>query len=214
MLLSGMHLGQLAGIPVFTRRQAHASRTYEIAKRLIDVFGAAALMVLCTPIVLISALSVRVSSPGPVFFAHTRIGIRGKPFKIYKLRTMCQNSPPYAKHPDSSDDDRITRIGAWLRRFSIDELPQLYNVLKGDMSLVGPRPEMPFVVQKYDEIQRQRLTVKPGLTGLWQISADRAFSIHENLQYDLFYIERRSASLDMAILFITPFVVLAWKRTT
>jgi lipopolysaccharide/colanic/teichoic acid biosynthesis glycosyltransferase len=125
---------------------------------------------------------------------------------------MRVDSPRYDHHPEEATDRRVTPVGRWLRRTSIDEIPQLVNVLRGEMSLVGPRPEMPFVVERYDEIQRLRLTVKPGVTGLWQISADRAFRIHDNLQYDLYYVDHRSALLDVAIVCATPFVLLARDR--
>jgi lipopolysaccharide/colanic/teichoic acid biosynthesis glycosyltransferase len=147
-----------------------------------------------------------------VLFAQQRVGLCGRLFRIYKLRTMHAGAPVQALHPSRSDDPRITAVGRLLRRLSIDELPQLWNVLRGEMSLVGPRPEMPFVVAGYDPIQRQRLSVKPGITGLWQISADRAFQIHANVHYDLYYVEHRSLSLDAAILLMTPFVLLARHR--
>jgi lipopolysaccharide/colanic/teichoic acid biosynthesis glycosyltransferase len=112
-------------------------------------------------------------------------------------------APHYALSPTSSLDPRITKIGAFLRRTSLDEIPQLLNVLKGDMSLVGPRPEMPFIVEQYNALHRQRLRVEQGITGLWQISADRAYSIHENIQYDLYYIHHRNFFMDLAILLHT-----------
>jgi exopolysaccharide biosynthesis polyprenyl glycosylphosphotransferase len=213
ILISSLRLGRVAGIPVFTRRSADAPRAYLMTKRLIDVLGALLALFVTSPVLLVGAVAVRFSSPGPVFFRQMRVGLNGKPFTIYKLRTMSQEAPQYALHPDSSEDPRITRVGQCLRRLSIDELPQLFNVLKGDMSLVGPRPEMQFVVDKYDDTQRQRLTVMPGVTGLWQISADRAFKIHDNIQYDLYYAENRSVSLDLAILLSTPVVLLAKNRT-
>jgi len=116
---------------------------------------------------------------------------------------MRVETPTYALHPTGTDDPRVTRIGRWLRRSSLDELPQLINVLKGEMSLVGPRPEMPFIVERYNDLHRQRLQVIPGLTGLWQLSADRSFQIHENIQYDLYYIRHRSFFMDLAILLHT-----------
>jgi len=122
---------------------------------------------------------------------------------------MNVDSPKYDFSPQASDDPRITRVGRFLRRTSLDELPQLLNVLKGDMSLVGPRPEMPFIVEQYSPIHRQRLQVTPGITGLWQLSADRAFLIHENIQYDLYYIRNRSFFMDLAILLHT--VVFAMR---
>jgi lipopolysaccharide/colanic/teichoic acid biosynthesis glycosyltransferase len=131
------------------------------------------------------------------------VGKDGKLFNLYKFRTMRTDSPKYDFSPTVSDDPRITRIGRFLRRTSFDELPQLINVIKGDMSLVGPRPEMPFIVEQYKAAHRQRLRVRPGITGLWQLSADRAFQIHENIQYDLYYIRHRSFFMDFAILLHT-----------
>ena len=141
--------------------------------------------------------------------ARMRVGRAGRLFNLYKFRTMRMDAPKYGLHPADADDPRITRIGRWLRRTSLDELPQLINVLKGDMSLVGPRPEMPFIVRRYNVNQRQRLRVTPGLTGLWQLSADRSFLIHENIQYDLYYIRHRNFFMDLAILLHT--VVFAMK---
>ncbi|MDR3413010.1 MAG: sugar transferase, partial [Formivibrio sp.] len=132
-----------------------------------------------------------------------RVGRGGKTFELYKFRTMRVEAPKYGFHPTDSDDPRLTRVGRWLRRTSLDELPQLINVLKGEMSLVGPRPEMPFIVERYNNYHRQRLQVIPGLTGLWQLSADRAFLIHENIQYDLYYIRNRNFFMDLAILLHT-----------
>jgi exopolysaccharide biosynthesis polyprenyl glycosylphosphotransferase len=207
LLLATLRFGQVGGVPVFTRRRVQADPLYEISKRLLDLLLATVALLLTAPILAVAAALVKLSSPGPVIFRQTRIGRYGKPFTVYKLRTMHAHAPAYALHPTDRGDPRITKVGRWLRRASIDELPQLVNVLRGDMSLVGPRPEMPFVVAQYDDIQRQRLTVPPGITGLWQISADRAFRIHDNMQYDLYYVENRSLSLDLAILMLTPFVL-------
>jgi lipopolysaccharide/colanic/teichoic acid biosynthesis glycosyltransferase len=113
------------------------------------------------------------------------------------------DAPAYAYSPKEGEDRRITRMGRWLRRTSIDELPQLLNVLRGEMALVGPRPEMPFIVKEYQQIHKQRLEVTPGITGLWQLSADRAFLIHENIHYDLYYIRYRNFFMDIAILMHT-----------
>ena len=122
---------------------------------------------------------------------------------MFKFRTMQVNAPAYDFSPKESSDSRITRVGRYLRKTSLDELLQLFNVIKGDMSLVGPRPEMPFIVQQYGPRERQRLAVVPGITGLWQLSADRAFLIHENLQYDFYYIRNRGFFMDLAILLHT-----------
>ena len=122
---------------------------------------------------------------------------------MYKFRTMYRDAPQYSYSPGAGEDPRITPVGRFLRRTSLDELPQLVNVLLGHMSLVGPRPEMPFIVEQYTPLQRRRLTVKPGITGLWQLSADRAFLIHENIEYDLYYVRHRSLFMDVAILLHT-----------
>ena len=122
---------------------------------------------------------------------------------MFKFRTMCTDAPTYAYSPKESEDVRITRLGRLLRRTSLDELPQLLNVLLGNMSLVGPRPEMAFIVETYTERHSQRLHVKPGITGLWQLSGDRNYLIHENIEYDLYYIKHRNFFMDIAILLHT-----------
>ena len=118
---------------------------------------------------------------------------------------MYTDAKPYEMNPIDISDPRVTRVGRFLRKISLDELPQIINVIKGNMSLVGPRPEMPFIVEKYNEIQRERLKVTPGITGLWQLSGDRKKAIHENLDYDLYYIRNVSFFLDLAILIETVF---------
>jgi lipopolysaccharide/colanic/teichoic acid biosynthesis glycosyltransferase len=123
---------------------------------------------------------------------------------MFKFRTMYSDAPVYAYSPKAADDRRITKPGRFLRRTSLDELPQLLNVLLGNMSLVGPRPEMPFIVANYAERHAQRLQVKPGITGLWQLSGDRAYLIHENIEYDLYYVQHRNFFMDLAILLHTP----------
>lgn len=212
LLFSTLSFGQLGSLPVFTRRSVQITRAYLATKRAIDLAGAAALLLVSAPALAVGALLVKLTSPGPVFFRQDRIGRGGEPFVIWKLRTMRTDAPKYAYHPGERDDPRITPVGRWLRRLSIDELPQLWNVLRGEMSLVGPRPEMPFIVAEYGDIERQRLTVKPGVTGLWQISADRAFRIHDNIHYDVYYVENRSLTLDLAILVMTPFALLPGGR--
>lgn len=176
---------------------------YEVGKRAFDFAAAAALLLLLSPLLLAIAVLVRLDSAGPVLFRQQRVGKHGKLFQVYKFRTMHAGAPLYSKSPTESCDSRITHLGRFLRRSSLDELPQLLNVLKGEMSLVGPRPEMPFLVETYSARQRQRLQVLPGITGLWQLSADRAFLIHENIQYDLYYIRHRSFFMDVAILLHT-----------
>jgi exopolysaccharide biosynthesis polyprenyl glycosylphosphotransferase len=181
---------------------------YESLKRLFDLVVGNGILIATAPLMAVLALLIRLDSPGPVFFTQQRVGKGGKLFSLYKFRSMYVDAPKYACSPTDSDDSRITRIGRFLRRTSLDELPQLLNVLKGDMSLVGPRPEMPFLVQQHADLHQQRLTVMPGLTGLWQLSADRAFLIHESVQYDLYYIRNRSFFMDAAILLHTMFFAM------
>jgi exopolysaccharide biosynthesis polyprenyl glycosylphosphotransferase len=176
---------------------------YEAIKRVFDFLAAITLLILLFPLCLALALMIRLDSPGPVLFRQQRVGKNSKLFTLYKFRTMGVTAPAYQFSPTESNDPRITRVGRFLRRTSLDELAQLINVVKGDMSLVGPRPEMPFIVEQYSTAHTQRLRVKPGITGLWQLSADRAFQIHENIQYDLYYIRHRSFFMDFAILLHT-----------
>jgi lipopolysaccharide/colanic/teichoic acid biosynthesis glycosyltransferase len=177
-------------------------------KRGLDVVGSCILVVILLPFLLLVAVLIKLNSQGPAIFRQERIGKDGVPFELWKFRSMDTNVPPYERSPTSSSDPRLTALGRILRRLSIDELPQLINVLKGDMSLVGPRPEMPYIVEKYGALERQRLRVKPGITGLWQISPARANPIHEHIEYDLFYIEHRSLLMDCSILVRTVAAVI------
>ena len=192
-------------IPVLRKKQVKPQPFYEFTKRLMDMAGSGVLLLILSPIFITLSFLIRRSSPGPAFFKQKRIGLNGKPFTMYKFRTMYTDSNPYSPTPQSARDSRITRIGRILRKTSLDELPQLINVLTGEMSLVGPRPEMPFVVDQYNDMERLRLVVKPGITGLWQLSADRSIPIHKNLDYDLFYIQNRSFMLDLTLLWRTLF---------
>jgi exopolysaccharide biosynthesis polyprenyl glycosylphosphotransferase len=176
---------------------------YESGKRCLDLLIAGVALALFAPIAVTVAILIKTSSPGPVLFRQERIGKDGCAFHMFKFRSMYHDVPPYGYSPRAQRDPRITPVGRFLRRSSLDELPQLLNVFLGQMSIVGPRPEMPFIVEQYTPLQRQRLVVKPGMTGLWQISADRAFLIHENLEYDLYYVRRRSLFMDIAILLHT-----------
>ena len=174
-----------------------------LVKRVYDVTGALFLMVLLLPLFLVVAILIKLDSPGPILFRHYRIGKGEKRFLLWKFRSMRTDVPGYEASPRSVVDPRLTRVGRVIRRLSVDELPQLVNVLKGDMSLVGPRPEMPFIVARYYSAHRKRLVARPGITGLWQISPARAFPIHENLQYDLHYIRNQNLFMDCAIMLRT-----------
>lgn len=177
-------------------------------KRAMDLIVAVPGALLALPLGLLIAALIRIDSRGPVFFVHERVGREGGRFRIFKFRTMVENADPYAPAPENSADPRITRVGHWLRRTSLDELPQLWNVIRGDMSLVGPRPEMPFVVEKYQPWQRRRLDVPQGITGLWQIAGRKRLPLHNNMEYDFYYIRNRSLFLDCAILLRTVAAVL------
>jgi lipopolysaccharide/colanic/teichoic acid biosynthesis glycosyltransferase len=161
------------------------------------------LLIFAVPVMGIIVAAIWITDGRPALFSQVRVGQFGKRFRILKFRTMYRDVESYAPTPRDQNDPRVTRVGRFLRRTSLDELPQLFNVLRGEMSLVGPRPEMPFIVDQYTPTQRERLLAKPGLTGLWQISADRAFEIHENIDYDLYYIRNRSILLDLVILLHT-----------
>jgi exopolysaccharide biosynthesis polyprenyl glycosylphosphotransferase len=178
---------------------------YAAAKRTTDVIVSSLLLLLLAPLLVLIALLISLDSPGPALFVQKRVGRQGKLFDMYKFRSMHTTARPYDFSPTRSSDPRITTIGRFLRRASFDELPQLINVLLGNMTLVGPRPEMPFIVRRYNSSQRRRLQAIPGITGLWQLSADRAFPIHENIQYDLGYIQNRTFFMDIAILLHTLF---------
>lgn len=193
----------LDGLSLAPRLRTFEPRPCQLGKRAFDLAGAAFLLLALAPLFLLLALLIRLDSPGPAMFSQDRVGRRERLFTLYKFRTMHRGTPPYAPSPVTPRDARITRIGRFLRQSGLDEIPQLFNVLRGEMSLVGPRPEMPLIVSRYTPEQRQRLQVPPGITGLWQLSADRAFPIHENIQYDLYYIRHRGFFLDLSILIHT-----------
>ena len=176
---------------------------YDNGKRLFDCVTAAILLAFSAPLWIIAALAVKLSSPGPIIFRQARVGLNGRLFQMLKFRSMYPNAAKYDKSPEDSADPRLTPAGRFLRKTSLDELPQLWNVLRGDMSLVGPRPEMPYIVEGYNAQERIRLTVPQGLTGIWQLSADRKFAIHESIEYDHYYIENRGFFIDLAILIHT-----------
>lgn len=191
---------EIGGIPLIGIHTPRISALQSAIKRGFDL--ALASLVLAFAIVPMACigLAILLLEGRPVLFRQYRVGLDGKRFRIHKFRTMHTDTARYAHSPDQERDPRITRLGRWLRRSSLDELPQIFDVLRGDMSLVGPRPEMPFIVEQYDAIQRLRLTVKPGMTGLWQISPDRAEAIHLHIDYDIYYIRNQSLLLDIAIL--------------
>ncbi len=202
-----VRIENLDSIPLITRPDRRQSAFSLAAKRVFDLVVSSLVLVITAPVFLVTAILIKRESPGPVFFVQQRIGRDGLPFEMIKFRTMHHNMSGDAPTPRSPWDPRITHIGRWLRRYSLDELPQFINVFVGDMSVVGPRPEMRFIVEQYDSLQKERLRVKPGITGLWQISYARQQAIHENLDYDLYYIENQSFLLDVVICALTGFAV-------
>lgn len=175
-------------------------------KRAMDLVGALAALVLLSPIVVVLCILVRSKLGSPVFFRQVRPGIEGRPFKMVKFRTMTdERGPDGALLPD---DQRLTALGAWLRSTSLDELPELFNVLKGDMSLVGPRPLLMDYLSLYNDRQARRHEVRPGITGWAQINGRNALSWEEKFELDVWYVDNRSLWLDIKILFKTVLQVL------
>ncbi|MFN0243389.1 MAG: sugar transferase [Planctomycetota bacterium] len=203
-----VRIESLDSIPLITRAHSRPSVFSQLGKRVLDVSLSLLVLIVFAPLFVLTAILIKRQSPGPVFFLQNRVGKNGKAFQMYKFRTMHVHMSGDAPKPSSGDDPRITSIGRWLRRFSLDELPQFFNVLLGDMSIVGPRPEMRFIVDQYGPLDRERLRVKPGITGLWQISYARQMAIHDNLDYDLYYIEHQSVLLDLVIIALTLFAVV------
>ena len=210
----------LLGVPMLAYSPARHSPELLIVKRASDLLFAIIGIVLTGPIMLICALATRLSSPGPVLFQQLRSGLNGREFEMYKFRTMgsdAEERQAEIAHLNESagpvfkieTDPRVTPVGRWLRRWSLDELPQLFNVLKGDMSIVGPRPPIPAEVCRYDRWQRRRLSMRPGLTCLWQIKGRHRVGFQEWMRLDLFYIDNWSLRLDFLILCKTVPTVLS-----
>ena len=201
---------QLRRLPEGDIRDRNCGLQYSssLIKRGCDVIGSLLLLVMLFPLFVLIAILIKMDSPGPISFRHYRVGKDGNPFVLWKFRSMRTDVPAYEASPRSVVDGRLTRVGRLIRRLSLDEIPQLINVLKGEMSLVGPRPEMPFIVARYHPIECERLIARPGITGLWQISPARAFPIHENLQYDLHYVRNQNFFLDCAIVLRTIAAVI------
>ena len=201
----------LMGLPVINIRYVALTNTLNwVAKRVVDVTGSFVGILLSSPLMLAAAVSIKLTSKGPVIFKQERVGLHNKNFKMYKFRTMEMQKPTAEqKGWTVKDDPRVTKIGKLLRRTSLDELPQLFNILMGDMSLVGPRPERPQFVEKFkEEIPRYMIKhqVRPGLTGWAQINGYRGdTSIRKRIEYDLFYIENWSMAFDFRIMFLTIF---------
>ena len=190
--------------------RARTRRSYAVVKRCIDLAAALLGLVLLWPVFLLVALAIRLDGPGPVLFRQERVGRGGKHFHLFKFRTMLPGARSEGNtgkvlvdEPVAGDDPAITRTGRILRDYGLDELPQLINIVRGDMSLVGPRPTIPEQVEAYTAWERQRLDVPPGITGLAQISGRNALDWPERIRLDLIYIERRSTLEDLRLLLLT-----------
>jgi exopolysaccharide biosynthesis polyprenyl glycosylphosphotransferase len=211
MLIQQVRFEEIEGIPLLRMKQPRPSYIYLMIKRLFDVSFSVVLLLISLVFWPIIIAAIKLDSRGPVFFSQKRVGRDGKPFKIFKFRSMYTEVNSYESSPEDAQDARITRVGKWLRRFSVDEFPQFFNVLRGDMSIVGPRPEMPYKVEEYTPIEAKRLTARPGITGIWQISSARGSNIHENLDYDFYYAENQSFLLDIVIILKTIATALRGK---
>ena len=201
----------LLGLPVINIRYVPLSNTFNaVIKRLTDIIGAVICIIIFSPVMLVSAILVKTTSKGPLIFKQERVGLHNKPFQMYKFRTMyVQTEEEERKGWTQKNDPRVTSVGRFLRKTSLDEFPQLFNVLKGDMSLVGPRPERPQYVEKFrEEIPRYMIKhqVRPGMTGWAQVNGYRGdTSIRKRIEHDLYYIENWTLGLDIKILFLTVF---------
>jgi len=209
---SAATLGSPPGPNAVARSVIQMPKTGEFLIRLLDIVGSLVLLVLALPVMVVSALAIKITSVGPVFYRQERVGQGGRLFTLCKFRTMINDAekhvgPVWA----AKDDDRVTPVGRILRRMRIDELPQIYNVLRGDMSLVGPRPERPFFVERHRALQGVRLAVKPGLTGLAQVRSFYDLKPTHKVKYDYLYIQNRSLLLNIYILLRTV-PVLFTKR--
>ncbi len=206
------------GIPMISVRAPEITGFDRVVKRVFDLALGLLTLVVMAPVMVFSALAVWLETGRPVIFAQRRVGENGRLFTMFKFRTMVANAEAQIEAARQSgqrlediykpaNDMRVTRVGRVLRRASLDELPQLWNVLRGEMSLVGPRPELPWVVDQYESWQRQRLSVLPGITGWWQVNGRGDLPLVENVEYDLFYIQNYSPLLDISILARTVWVV-------
>ncbi len=213
---------EFAGMPIIDLRAPAIDDFQRLVKRVFDLVVGGIITLAVLPVMAIVALAIKLDSPGPVLFRQQRVGENGRLFTMYKFRSMVVGAEELQDQVNETDekgriihkkrdDPRITRVGRFIRRFSLDELPQLFNVLKGDMSLVGPRPELPWLVEKYEPWQRKRFTVPQGITGWWQVNGRSDHPMHLSTEEDLYYIQNYSLWLDIYILLKTPWVVLRGK---
>jgi exopolysaccharide biosynthesis polyprenyl glycosylphosphotransferase len=219
------HMGELQidlamGLPMMRLRHISLSGTHFAIKRIVDVLFCCGVFIIGSIPLALIALLIKLDSRGPVFYKQTRVGYKGNLFQLYKFRTMVQDAEKLLDSIRSQNeragsvfkmrnDPRVTRVGRWLRRFSLDEVPQFINVIKGEMSVIGPRPPLPKEVAEYPPIAKKRLNVLPGLTGLWQVNGRADLDFDQMVVLDLYYIEHWSLGLDMTIILKTPYAMLS-----
>lgn len=215
-------IGQICDVPLLDIRAPAISDNQRLVKRVFDLMASSVVIVFALPVMFIIAILIKIEDPGPIFFRQKRVGENTQPFEMIKFRTMVQNAEDLRASVEKTDSDgnilhkqrqdpRVTHIGRFLRRFSIDELPQIFNVFLGKMSLVGPRPEMPFLVEKYKSWQYVRFTIPQGMTGWWQVTGRSDKPMHLNTQDDLYYIRNYSLWLDIKIILKTFYTVIAGR---
>lgn len=220
MFMEGLHIDDESRIEVLTKEE---SILYKFLKRALDIILSTLGLIILSPIILIVAILIKLESKGPVIFAQKRVGLNGTEFKMYKFRSMVQNAEELkeklSKKNEMSgpmfkikEDPRVTKVGKFIRKTSIDELPQLINILKGEMSLVGPRPSLPKEVAKFEPWMLKRLEVKPGLTCYWQVSGRSNIDFFEWMKLDLQYVNDRGFLLDIKLIFKTFFVLFGDKN--
>ena len=214
----------MKGIRVeFDNIDENRKRIYEISKRAIDIIGAGSGLLLLSPVIVIVACAIKFTSKGPIFFSQKRVGKNGELFDMYKFRSMVVNAEELKEklaHQNEmsgpmfkmKDDPRVTKVGKFIRKTSLDELPQLWNVLKGDMSLVGPRPSLPKEVKQFEKWMFRRLTVKPGLTCYWQVSGRNNIDFEDWMKLDISYVDDRNLWIDIKLIFKTVGVLFGDKN--
>ncbi|MBM6820680.1 sugar transferase [Clostridium saudiense] len=214
--MGGTHLG-------IENESTRGFSFYEVIKRVIDVVCSFVGVLVLSPLFVVIAIIIKFTSKGPVFFSQKRVGRDGKEFKMYKFRSMVVNAEELKEKLASQnemsgpmfkmkDDPRVTKVGKFIRKTSIDELPQLWNVLKGDMSLVGPRPSLPKEVAQFEEWMYRRLEVKPGLTCYWQVSGRNNIDFEDWMKLDIKYVDERNLWIDIKLIFKTVGVLLGDKN--
>jgi exopolysaccharide biosynthesis polyprenyl glycosylphosphotransferase len=221
-LIAKTQLEELDGLPLLTFSTTPKNEALLLLRRVFDLIGSFALILILSPFMLLIILVIRLDSHGPAIYRQIRCGLNGRKFIFYKFRSMIQGAETKREELDAfnlmtgpvfkmKNDPRVTRVGRFLRKTSLDEIPQLFNVLWGDMSFVGPRPPVPEEVEKYEGWQRRRLSMKPGITGLWQVSGRNQIDFQQWMKVDLEYIDHWSLWLDFKILLKTIPVVLFGK---